>query len=191
MNLENLLSKIGHYSEEEIAALKGVAKEVSLPKNTILFEADGIFNKLYFLKKGIIRSYRLIDGVDFTYYFFFENEFVVDFESFLTEENSPFFFETLADSTLIFFEKQAIYRLYNSYPNFEKIGRIMAENAYLSAANRLKQYQTDSLKSRYLKLLEKSPSLLQTIPQHYIASYLGVKPQSLSRIKAEISGKKY
>ncbi len=189
--MEELLSKIGNFSKEEIDALNSVAKAMSLPKNTVFFKGESVFNRLYFLQGGIVRSYRLIDGKDFTYYFFFQNEFVVDFESFLTDEKSPFFFETLEDSTAFCFEKKDIYKLYNLYPKFEKIGRVMAENAYLSAAKRLKQYQTDSLKSRYLQLLEKSPSLLQKVPQHYIASYLGVNPQSLSRVKAEISGKKY
>jgi hypothetical protein len=67
----------------------------------------------------------------------------------------------------------------------------MAEKAYLSAASRLKQHQTDDLKTRYLTLLSKNPKLVQSVPQHFIASYLGVKPQSLSRIKAEIAGKQY
>ncbi|WP_194777643.1 Crp/Fnr family transcriptional regulator [Pararhodonellum marinum] len=189
--MEELLLKIGNYSKEEIDALKNVAKKMALPKSTVFFRGESVFNRLYFLESGIVRSYRLIDGEDFTYFFFFQNEFVVDFESFLKDEKSPFFFETLEDSTVFCFEKKDIYMLYDLYPKFEKIGRIMAENAYLSAASRLKQYQTDSLKSRYLRLMEKNPSLLQKIPQHYVASYLGVKPQSLSRIKAEISGKKY
>ncbi len=186
-----LLSKIGNFTEQEIAALNKASKQLYLPKNEIFFNGNSNFDKLYFLQGGSVRSYRLIDGKDFTYYFFFQNEFVVDFESFLKDETSPFIFETLEDSRLLSFEKSKIYKLYELYPKFEKLGRVMAENAYLSAANRLKQYQTDSLKSRYLQLLAKSPSLLQKIPQHYIASYLGVKPQSLSRVKAEILGKKY
>ncbi|MGF1635431.1 MAG: Crp/Fnr family transcriptional regulator [Cyclobacteriaceae bacterium] len=118
--MEELLSKIGNFSKEEIDALNSVAKAMSLPKNTVFFKGESVFNRLYFLQGGIVRSYRLIDGKDFTYYFFFQNEFVVDFESFLTDEKSPFFFETLEDSTAFCFEKKDIYKLYNLYPKFEK-----------------------------------------------------------------------
>jgi hypothetical protein len=67
----------------------------------------------------------------------------------------------------------------------------MAEKAYLSAAERLKQHQTDSLKTRYLALISKNPQLFRDVSLRHIASYLGVKPQSLSRIRAEIAGKNY
>lgn len=189
--MRDLMLSIGNYSEEEIKAVEQASYKKSVPSKTVFFEGNEIFNKLYFVKSGAVRCYRVINGDDFTYFFFFENEFVVDFQSFLTDTQSPLYFETLMDSEFIILNKSEIYRLYERYPRFEKLGRLMAEKAYLSAANRLKQHQTDSLKARYLNLLAKNKNLIQSVPQHYIASYLGVKPQSLSRIKAEIAGKHY
>ncbi len=175
----------------ELTAFEAVASQRTFKKNALISREGEVFDKLYFVKSGIVRSYRLIEGQDFTYFFFFANEFAVDFQSYLTQTQSPFFLEALAETEVYFFPKSDIDALYERYPKFEKIGRLMAENAYLSAADRLKQHQTDDLKTRYLNLISKSPNLFQSVPQHFIASYLGVKPQSLSRIKAEISGKKY
>jgi CRP/FNR family transcriptional regulator, anaerobic regulatory protein len=186
-----ILSKYSVFTEEEQAAFEKIGNRRTFRAKSLLFDGMQIFNKLYYIETGIIRSFRLIDGEDYTYFFFSASDFAVDYQSYLTDTISPLFFETLTETEVYIFQKTDIYALYEKYPKFEKIGRLMAEYAYLSAADRLKQYQTDDLKTRYLKLISKSPDLFQTVPQHYIASYLGVKPQSLSRIRAEISGKKY
>jgi CRP-like cAMP-binding protein len=188
--MKKMLESFG-FSQEEILALNEVATRKLMPPKTIFFNGDRSFDKLYYISKGCIRCFRVINGEDYTYFFFFDQEFAVDYESFLTENDSSLSFETLEETEVIILDRSDIYRLYGEYPKFEKLGRLMAERAYLSAASRLKQHQTDDLKTRYLNLLNKNPRLIQAVPQHYIASYLGVKPQSLSRIKAEISGKQY
>lgn len=185
------MKAFGQFAPEETKAFLKIGIPKKVPSKTILFEEGQAFDRLYFVQSGIVRAYRVIDGEDYTYFFFSDHDFAVDFQSFLTDTISSLFFETLTDTSLVVFSKRDIYQLYERFPRFEKLGRAMAENAYLSAAERLKQYQTDSLKVRYSKLISKNPSFVQAVPQHYIASYLGVKPQSLSRIRAEISGKKY
>ncbi|WP_177217295.1 Crp/Fnr family transcriptional regulator [Thermoflexibacter ruber] len=189
--MRNFLSKFRQLSEEEITYFESLGITRKEKAKTLIFNADKPFSKLFFIHSGIIRAYRLIDGEDYSYYFFTNNEFAVDFQSFLTEADSPLYFETLTETEYTEFSKKDILSLYDKYPIFERLGRVMAEQAYLSAAERLKQHQTDDLKTRYLKLISRNPTLFQAIPQHYIASYLGVKPQSLSRIRAEIAGKLY
>ena len=185
------LATFGQFTEDEVNAFEAIGHIRSAPSKTVLFTGDKPFNKLFYIRTGIVRTFRLIDGEDYTYFFFSTNDFAVDFQSYLTDTPSSFIFETLTPASYIEFNKKDIDSLYDQYPRFEKIGRLMAEGAYLSAADRLKQHQTDDLKTRYLKLISGSPALFQTVPQHYIASYLGVKPQSLNRIRAEISGKYY
>ncbi len=189
--MKELLKSIGSFTDEEVAAIESAAYPKSISEGTIFFSGGQVFDKLFYIKKGAVRCYRIINGEEFTYFFFFEKEFVVDFESFLKKTDSQLRFETLTNTGFIILHKTDIYRLYDKYPRFEKLGRLMAEKAYLSAASRLKQHQTDDLKTRYLTLLTKNPKLIQSVPQHYVATYLGVKPQSLSRIKAEIAGKQY
>lgn len=185
------LLQFGAFTEDEIEYYESLAQKKTVKAKAVLFHADRPFLKMWFIHSGIVRCFRLIDGRDYSYFFFFNNEFAVDFESYLTEMPSPLFFEALTDVAYSEFSKQDIKSLYETFPRFHILGRIMAEKAYLSAAERLKQHQTDDLKTRYLKLIAKDPHLFHFIPQHHIASYLGVKPQSLSRIRAEVSGKKY
>ncbi|WKN46338.1 Crp/Fnr family transcriptional regulator [Tunicatimonas pelagia] len=163
----------------------------SVEANSIFFSASEPFSKLLFLEKGLVRSYRVIDGKDITFYFFTAGEFAVDYESFLKESESSLFFEALVDCDYLEFSKSTIEALYDSFPAFERVGRIMAEQAYLSATSRVKELQAESLQDRYLKLLARNPELFQQIPQYHIASYLGVKPQSLSRVRAKLTGKIY
>lgn len=189
--MNEFLATIGQFTEEEEFAFENAGQFKAVPAKTCFYTGDTAFTKMYLIKSGIVRSFRLIDGEDFTYLFFAKNNFACDFQSYLTGEKSPLLFETLTDTEFLIFEKKAIYAIYEKFPKFEKLGRLMAEKAYLVSAERLKQYQTDDLKTRYLKLLSQNPTLFQQVPQHYIATYLGVKPRSLSRMRAEISGKKY
>lgn len=156
----------------------------------ILFWGERVFGELWYVERGLLRAYRLIEGQDFTYFFFPQQQFAVDFQSFLSRQPSPLLFEALTEAELRIFPRAAIYDLYEAYPRFERLGRLMAEQAYLSAAERLKQFQTDDLETRYTKLVARHPELFQAVPQHYIASYLGVKPQSLSRIRARLAERK-
>ncbi|MGD1839458.1 MAG: Crp/Fnr family transcriptional regulator [Thermonemataceae bacterium] len=179
------------FTSEEIEAIVSTGTLKKVAAKTKVFQADKPFTKLWFLQEGLVRAYRIVNGQDFTFFFFTKQEFAVDYQSFLTEETSTLLFDTLADTTYWEFSKSAILKLYKNYPRFERVGRIMAEEAYLSATERLKEFQTASLEERYKKLLSKDPELFQQIPQYHIASYLGVKPQSLSRLRAKLTGKRY
>ena len=153
--------------------------------------ANRPFTWLWFIEEGVIRAFRVIDGEDYTFYFFTRQDFATDYQSYLTREDSPLFFEALTDTTYQEFSKETILGLYEQFPLFDRVGRIMAERAYLSATDRLKQFQAEPLETRYQKLLARDPDIFQQIPQYHIASYLGVKPQSLSRIRAKMTGKIY
>ena len=176
-------------TDEQVDEMLSRCTESTAKKNEIVFWGDRPFLKLWFLKSGIMRMYRVIDGKDVTFFFFFRGEFAVDYESFLTEHESPLFFEALTDCEYLILPKRSLLELYNKEACYERIGRVMAEEAYISATNRLKQYQADPLIVRYQKLLEKDPVLFQQVPQYHIASYLGVKPQSLSRVKTQLLNK--
>ena len=178
-------------SDEAVNEIEKSGIRKSVEANSTIFRADRPFLKLLFLENGLFRAYRIVDGKDVTFFFFTSGEFAVDYESFLRESKSQLFLESLVASDYIEFSKSKINSLYNQYPEFERFGRIMAENAYLSATGRLKEFQTGSLEERYLQLLDRNPKLFQQVPQYHIASYLGVSPQSLSRVRARLQNKMY
>lgn len=172
-------------------ALTRVGVRKTLPTKSHLFWAGNQMRHLWFVESGLVRAYRILEGEDYTFFFFPKGQFAVDFESYLTGQVSPLFLETLFPTEVWEFAKVDLYTLYQQHPAMERLGRLMAERAYLSATQRLKQHQTASLESRYKALIDQAPELFQQVPQYHIASYLGVKPQSLSRLKARMAGRTY
>lgn len=178
-------------TETEIALVAGLGKEVKVAPNQLLFGADKVFNEFWFIKQGMIRAYRIIDGNDFTYSFFLPGEIAVDYESYLKGSQSQFYMESISETSYYRFDKSKIEALYDQYPRIERIARAMAEKAYLRAVERVKEFQTDSLEIRYLNLISQNVTLFKLAPLQHIASFLGVKPQSLSRVRAKIANKPY
>ncbi len=93
------LQQIGNFSDEEVAAIESAGIPKRAPAKATLFTASAPFLKLWFITEGMMRTYRIIEGEDYTFFFFTKNDFAVDYESFLTEEQSPLFFEALVDTT--------------------------------------------------------------------------------------------
>lgn len=184
-SLSAFLKGIGIIDPHAIESLLRYGQSRKAPAGAQLFLAGRPFGMLWYVESGMVRAYRIVDGKDYTFFFFPERHFAADYESYLTNQESLLFFEALTAVQYLQFNKQAISQLYRQHPCFERLGRIMAERAYLSATSRLKQFQTESLEQRYEKLLQQAPQLFQQIPQYHIASYLGVSPQSLSRIRAQ------
>lgn len=171
-------------SDKLYTIFRQTAAAKSTTRNQLIFSAGKTNKKLLFLEQGLIRAYRLINGQEYTHYFFTENWFATDFKSYLTEQPSELYLEALTDVVYYEFDKTTLMKWYEQYPVFEKLGRIIAEQAYLKMAERSVDLQTAKLKERYQRLIESSPELFQQVPQKYIASYLGVAEQSLSRIKS-------
>jgi len=191
ISFQEFLATFNHLQTNAIAEIERAGVKKTVKSGTDIFQSGSPFFKLLFLEEGLIRAYRIVDGKDITFFFFTAGEFAVDYESFLLETDSSLFFETLVDSRYVEFNKSTITSFYNLYPEFERVGRIMAEKAYLSSTKRLKEFQAESLEKRYVNLLQRSPKLFQQVPQYHIASYLGVSPQSLSRIRAKMQNKFY
>jgi CRP-like cAMP-binding protein len=115
--------------------------------------------------------------------FFFQGDFVSNYRSFLTGKPSDHFIEAMQDAAIYKINLQELKSLYDKHKNIERLGRLIAENLYLSVANRLDSFLFQTPEERYKTLIERNSRLLQEIPQYMIASYLGVKPETLSRIR--------
>lgn len=173
-------------NEEDTQLMQSLGEEQSFSYGEEIPSYDKTANHFYFVKSGFIRSYRLIDGDDFTYTFFLEGDICVDYESILRNKPSTHFFEVLAPTETIKYNFSEIEALFDKHPRIERIARKMAEFAYVNLLNRVREFQSDSLEKRYLNLIENNEEVFQAAPLKHIASYLGVKPQSLSRIRAKI-----
>lgn len=170
-------------------AVLSVAHAGSYEKKRILLEPGQVCDRMLFIHQGAMRLYRLLDGIDVTYFFYFPDSFAfaTDFSSFKTEQPTQFYLECIDDCQVTTFYRSDIYALYDRFPQMQKFGRLMAEYAYLMMDRRMSHFQFHNLETRYLALLQEEPTLLQRVPQHLIATYLGVTPESLSRIKQRVT----
>jgi CRP/FNR family transcriptional regulator, anaerobic regulatory protein len=178
-------------SPNDLALFNGLLKHASYAKGSVLIAEQTVADKLFFIEKGACRSYFLKEGEEITDFFFFEKSFATDFASFCSQKPSSLILECIEDCQVTVIHKKDLENLYTTNHAFSEIGRQMAEYSYLQIEERMRLLHTESLEIKYNWMLTHFPEIFQRVPQHYIATYLGVKPQSLSRIRAKISGKTY
>lgn len=175
-------------SEQEIFVSKLIVKNYQ-KKELILREGE-VCKYAYFINSGCLRYYYNVDGQENTAQFFFENGWYADYESFLTGGPTRQNIEALENSEMLLLSAKDLQQFYIDIPKFERFGRLMAENAFLGIRNRSEMLENLTAEERYLSMMKERPKVFERIPQHYIASYLGIKPPSLSRIRKRISGQK-
>lgn len=161
--------------------------EVTLSKRTPLLNVGEVENYLSFIARGIVRLYIPGEERDVTFGFVFENEFVTAYDSLLTQTPSEYRIETLTDTTLWKIAYKDLQEVYAHTESGNMVGRKMAENMFLIKSKRELSLLNKTAEERYLDLFSNRPRLLRQIPLKYIASYIGVTPQALSRIRKRIS----
>ena len=157
-------------------------------KGTILLREGALSNESYFVLKGCLRCYLLRDGEEKTLEFYTEEEVVapVQYGKGIPSEH---YLECIEDSLLTINTPEHENEMFRKYPQFETVCRIMSEVMMAKYQESLLRYKITTPEDRYLHLLQSRPDLLQRVPQYQIASYVGVKPESLSRIRKRL-GKK-
>jgi CRP/FNR family transcriptional regulator, anaerobic regulatory protein len=158
----------------------------AVPKKSLLLWPGEVATKMHFLHKGLLRAYFPKNGDDLTYYFFSEGQFVTAYTSFLTAHPSRMFIEALEDCELITYAKTDVEQLQADHHEIERFSHRMSQQTYLLLDARMSDFQFKSLEERYGTFVEQYAHVLQRVPQHIIASYLGVKPESLSRIRQRL-----
>ncbi|MCD2424640.1 Crp/Fnr family transcriptional regulator [Niabella pedocola] len=139
-----------------------------------------------FISKGLMRFYINIDGEDKTYGFLQENQFISNYGSFVPQIPSAQAIQALEDSELYVITYTGLQQLYQELTHGERMGRIIIEQVFIQALSDLNSFYTDDPETRYRKFITDHPDLQQRISQYHIASFVGVKPQSLSRIRKRI-----
>ena len=162
-------------------------QKVYLKKHTIILQQGGVENYLSFISKGIIRFYIAGEDHDLTFGFLFENEFVTAYDSFITQKPCTYQIEALTEVMLWRITFKDLQAVYQNTETGNLIGRRMAENMYLIKAKRELSLLNKTAEERYLDLFSDRPKLIKYIPLKYIASYIGVTPQALSRIRKRIT----
>ncbi|WP_158798008.1 Crp/Fnr family transcriptional regulator [Pedobacter sp. L105] len=191
--VEKLINSIRYLidlTQEEEESIKRLFKLKEIKKGDF-FLADGqVCKHAGFIVKGLIRYYINHDGEEKTYDFGQENNFVCNYESFLPQTPSTKIIQALEDCEILQISYSDLQVFYQSVRGGERFGRLVIEQVFVQLLQALSSLYTDIPEYRYKKLLKEHPDLLQRVSQYHIASYVGVKPQSLSRIRKRISAEK-
>ncbi len=169
----------------QLFSSKLIRREFS--KKTLLLKAGQTENYLSFVEKGIIRFFIPKEENDLTFGFAFDKAFMSAYDSFLTRIASIYQLQTLTETILWSLTYQDLQEIYNKTQIGNTIGRHAAEDLFLKKSKRELSLLNETAEQRYLKLFTEQPQLIKQIPLKYIASYIGITPQALSRIRGRIS----
>lgn len=174
-------------SEIDLDFMLSLFKLLILKKDDYFLEIGKPCNHVAFIKSGMLRIYYPNDkGEDTTCYFSLPNEFVTSFSSFTTRNPSTENIQAILPTEIFVIEKQDLEMLYLKIPVTQEFGRKAAENLTMIMEKRISLFLNNSAEERYQFLLKHNPILIQTVPLQYLASYLGISPQHLSRLRKNI-----
>jgi CRP-like cAMP-binding protein len=182
--LSNISQVVGP-SPEEIAALQNILRPRSLVKGEHFLREGEICRSIAFVEKGSFRVYYAVDGKDIHKDFLFENGIIGSFASFFAQSPSALYITALEDSHILELTYQEVMHLYECYPSWQKLGRIIAQDQFVRAETREASLLKDTPLVRYQALLEAHPKVFRRVPLQYIASYLGITPETLSRYRSK------
>lgn len=168
--------------------LQKVSNELSIKSKTVLLEEGDIASDIYFIKKGCLRQSFNKDGKDITFQFFFEDQSVASIDSFMHDKPSLFSIESIEPSNLLSIKKEAFKEILSSVPEFKDGFQDFILQRMMNYSQLFLSRIKDTPQERYADLMVNHPEIIRRIPQHYIASYLGITPISLSRIRNRIKG---
>lgn len=188
--LVQFMSEMTTLSKEESESIKESFPIKSFEKKHLLLKEGKVAHNAYFIVKGLIREYELIDGEERTTAFYKENESAIDFHSQIKKIPSKKYFECIEATTVAVLNSDKEKDLYKKHPRFETFCREGMEQMMGNQQNMLSTYITLTPKERYLKFTQENSEIINRVPQYYIASYLGIKPETLSRIRKRIASDK-
>lgn len=183
--LFNFISKYISLTDDEKNAIISLNIFHSFKKGAILLKEGQKTTNSFFVLSGCIRTYYIIDGEEKTTAFYTELEGITP-HCVLTNSPSEFFISCVEDSIITISNTDMEAEVNSKFPKFETLCRILSEERLAKQQIDFDEFKTSSPEQRYLNLIQKRPDLIQRVPQHQLASYLGIKPQSLSRLRARI-----
>lgn len=181
------IASFAHLTEaEQQAILDGVTIKTFKKGEFILMEGD-ILHMCYFILKGCVREYYIKDGEEKTTNFYIEQDPISPMTGNAQKTPSKYFLECLEDTIVSSSSVEQEEEMFKKFPKFESLCRVKVEEMFGEHQQRFANYMTSTPTERYLHLRETKPELLDRVPQYQLASFIGVKPETLSRIRKKIS----
>lgn len=178
-----LLKSVAPFTNEELAEALGLFRVKVIRKNEFISKEGLVCDRLAFIRTGLMRSFYNIKGKDTTTYFLGPGSIAVAMSSFLEEKPAFENIQAIEDSEVLILSKENLESLYRKSWKWQQTGRTIIEKYYVIMEKRSITLQSLSAKERYDMLMQEHPGLLLKVPLHYVASYLGISPETLSRIR--------
>ena len=182
-----LVRELIDLEEAELLALSESVKTRQYKKGEVFLKEGDHCNYIGFLNKGCFKFYYLNDGVPLVRGFFFPNEFISNYPCFLLENKSKFYIQALEDSSVTLIQREALFLIYEKFPKIKELSRNTVESLYIEVSEKYESFFLKTAEERYLELISTGPKFIQRIPQYMIASYLGITPEALSRIRKRLA----
>ncbi len=173
-------------TKEEEATILSAFVPVTIKKRKDLLVSGQTCNYLYFITQGCLRSFYINSkGIEHIYQIRMDNSWISDLESFFSQSPAKYNIEAIEDSNMLRISHEQFEQLLIKIPRLERYFRILFQKAYINALNRLNATMWETAMDRYNEMLKENPEIFQRVPLVYIASYLGITPESLSRIRRQ------
>jgi CRP-like cAMP-binding protein len=186
---QHLIEKIQSYieiEEEDRQFIQLAFKSRRYAKGEHFLLAGDACGEAAFVERGVFRFYINFEGEEANYYFSAENEFVCDYPSFLRQNESDKNIQALEAAEVYAISYSDLQAFYRKVRFGERFGRLIAEEIFVDSIGQLSSFYQDKPEERYQNFVQRFPHLAQRLPQYHIASYVGIKPQSLSRIRRRL-----
>jgi len=184
-NLKKFISRFVTFSDDELEEVASKFKRKLVKKNEHVLRQGDTCKDFVFVDKGCLRLYYVKDGIEVSVWFAFQPSSAIDVYSFISEKPSDYFLQAIEDSEVLYLPKTELKKMYQTHPKMQEMMRNYWEAVLLDLISRFTALETDSAEKRYLDLINNT-DYLATIPQKYLASFIGVTPTSLSRIRKKI-----
>ncbi len=185
--MSSFLHNISNVSISELSKIRDVFDSATVKKNDFFIKAGEKPEMVGFIISGLFR-YFYIDknGKEYTKYFAVENDFLISYSANLLGEDSKFYIEALEDSEILITRYKTFSELIESSASWDRVARKLIENQYIIKEKREYQFLFDDAETRYKYFLDDYPGMIDKVKHYHIASYLGISPVSLSRVRKKI-----
>ncbi len=178
--------KFTRLTEEEVGALTDSIVIKEIDKGDFLLREGQRNTNTFFILTGLVRQYKVINGEEITTNFFGEGQWIIALTSFSEDTISSDYLVCEERTSVVVGNEQKAQEIFRKFPRLETVSRAVMETVFAEQQKMFTSYLTDTPEQRYLSLLKERPDIIQRVPQYHIASYIGVKPESLSRIRKRI-----
>ncbi len=184
--LRQFFRSLAPFSDAELEEAGLFFRQKALRKNEFFCKAGQFAGGIAFVKEGILRSFFQIEEKETTTFFQIPGSIAVALKSFVRQEKSSENIQALTDAVLMVISRDDLYYLYNENWKWQQVGRVLIEDYYIHQEQRMTTLQSLTAQERYAQFFASYPRIFQHVPLQYVASYLGVSPETLSRIRKSL-----